>query len=411
MGSLSKTSTKINTMHTLTLDESIKLEHGRTLEAGREWYVTNGMIGAIMDDYRRVKCKDGKERALVSLAHAKPVKEVPFNPKKNWNGKTIHMFRGGGWGDIMFLSPLIRELKRRWPKVHIRVCCATEYAPALLGIDVEFSPMPVAVDEVKPGDAAIFYEGTIENNPDADSVHAVDLFAAKLGIELTDRTYPKSLRKRVGIQVMASSPVRTYHSRMLTRVAELLIEQGNEVYLFGRKGSVQANVPGAVNLAEADLDMRKSVAVMSTCDVMLTPDSSLFHVAQALNIPSVALFGSFDAKLRITNPENTVIIQANGACAPCFFHSHQDVQFPEDRPCSIAGFCTVLAGIAPERVVKAVNHWLNQGLPADGGNGDAKPANVSGDGLDLDGLKVNSRRGSRARSKRHPLPAGAKRRR
>lgn len=410
-------------MHIVTFSEDLLFQQGATMKAGVPYYMTNGTCGLILDDHRRIACKDGRERAIMNIAQIKPAVDTPFDPKKDWNGRTIHMFRGGGWGDIMFLGPTVRELRRRWPKVKIHIHCGTEYIPALDGLDVLATPMPVAVSEIKRGDAAVFYEGTIEASEEAERQHAVQLFAAKFGMKLTDLSlewelpeaerlkawdqFPRSMRKRVGIQVAASSPVRTYHPQMLASAVDLILAEGYEVFLFGRPGQFKLNnqSPLMTDLSEKELSMRESVATMTTCDVMVTPDSSLFHVAQALGIPVVGLFGSFRADLRVTDPSKALIIQAQGSCAPCFFHANQQTQFPEGRPCSIAKFCTVLAAIPPAQILKGVQMHL--GIDPDASNGGLAADPVKRNAVRLKGRSNNPSGGARNVNRRRSL-AGSK---
>lgn len=335
---------------------------------GKGYYVTNPTCGTMMTDSRQIKCQDGKLRPIFSQIRFEPAQDIPIDFNENYNGRTIHLWRFGGFGDVMWFAPIVRALKRLWPECIVNIVCGLEYQCALIGMDVKVSTMPLAKDQVKRGDAAFFFEGTVENSDESEHIHALDLFAQKVGVDLLDdrhlewhttegeywearERFPRNRKPRVGIQVAASSPVRSYHPAMLSLVVSQLNDLGIESYLFGRPGQLEFNMEGAVNLSKENLTMRQSVAVLQTCDACLVPDSSLFHVAQALSIPTVALFGSFKASLRVTNPSKCRIIEAKGECAPCFFHSMPQTQFPLNKPCTHANFCTVLAAIPPERIV------------------------------------------------------------
>jgi heptosyltransferase-2 len=79
-------------------------------------------------------------------------------------------------------------------------------------------------------------------------------------------------------------------------------------------------VPGTVNLA-GRTSLRELLQVLSLCRLLLTNDTGPAHVAAALGVPVVALFGS-------TSPELTApglpgdprhrILRAPPPCAPCF---------------------------------------------------------------------------------------------
>ena len=81
----------------------------------------------------------------VSIA-AEPWK--PLDASQDWNGKTIMVVRAGGYGDIMLATPMLRELKARWPKCRVVFSCHRSYACLLDGspwVDaVAPYPLPVA---------------------------------------------------------------------------------------------------------------------------------------------------------------------------------------------------------------------------------------------------------------------------
>jgi heptosyltransferase-2 len=111
-----------------------------------------------------------------------------------------------------------------------------------------------------------------------------------------------------------------------------------------------AQVPEALPLA-GRTNLRELMQVLSGCRVLLTNDSGPAHVAAALGVPVVALFGS-------TSPELTApglpgdprhrILQAIVPCTPCF-----------RRECPIDLRC--MEGIRVEAVVDAVLGLLAHG--------------------------------------------------
>ena len=40
-----------------------------------------------------------------------------FTPDLDWNGKRLLIHRFGGAGDLLFITPLLREIKERWPEI------------------------------------------------------------------------------------------------------------------------------------------------------------------------------------------------------------------------------------------------------------------------------------------------------
>jgi heptosyltransferase-2 len=82
------------------------------------------------------------------------------------------------------------------------------------------------------------------------------------------------------------------------------------------------NLIGRTTVAEV-------LALIGRCSLFLSNDSGLMHVAAALNIPQVALFGSTDPqKTAPLNNRAVVIHPEHVGCTPCFKRS-----CPEDLEC------------------------------------------------------------------------------
>lgn len=298
-----------------------------------------------------------------------------FDPEQYWGGRNILFVRPGGFGDLLFLTPTFAELKRRWPECRIYVACFERYRPALENNpDVDgFVDYPVAMEEWEEFQAHVWLEKLIEGNAAAEKIHAVDLAAARCGIQfetleargmryfvtkeeaaIAQRDFPRGEQARIGIQVSASGRCRIYPH--ILEVAKLLWREGHEVFLFGAPGEVKTDSPeGLVNLMALNKTFRESCAILATCDVLVGPDSALVHVAGALGVACVALYGPFPWRLRTAYAPETFALQGSGPCSPCFHHARPGQhQFPTWGPCNKTGRCEVLAAITPERVVREV---------------------------------------------------------
>ena len=90
------------------------------------------------------------------------------------------------------------------------------------------------------------------------------------------------------------------------------------------------------------------------------PSTAVFVIGYLLGYGLIALFRS------LVPGGPAYILQAEGECAPCFFHSglKENEQFPDDRPCTLAKFCTVLASISPREIADMVKLALNPSQPA-----------------------------------------------
>jgi len=90
----------------------------------------------------------------------------------------------------------------------------------------------------------------------------------------------------------------------------------------------------------------EALALVGQCSLFLSNDSGLMHVAAALHIPQVALFGSSDPKKTAPLNDRAVVIHPRQVnCTPCFKSS-----CPEDLEC--------LKAITVDEVYSAVEHLL-----------------------------------------------------
>lgn len=301
-----------------------------------------------------------------------------FDPSEDWNDREILFVRPGGFGDLLFLTPIFREMRRRWPRVRICVSCFDRYKVALEHNDdiAEFVPYPVYITTWKQFDAHIWLENILERNEDAREMHAIDVIAKRVKLEFADKTmryeieksektraefeFPRDpAQKRVGVQMTASGTCRRYpHSADLVRA---LFLEGLEVFLFGRPHEVRTDEPkGIVNIMMKGKEFRESCAILSTCDVVVAPDSALVHVAGALQIPAVGLYGPFPWAFRTAYAEKTYSLQGMCPVAPCFHHSGGGrPKFPTVGPCNDTGKCEAMAAIPIDRIVRQVQKVLN----------------------------------------------------
>ncbi len=302
----------------------------------------------------------------------------PFRDDRDWNGKRLLFMRAGGFGDLILLTPVLREIKRRWPTCHIAVSTMTHYAAVYEGLDFvnEIVPFPLPWSIAEEFGAWTFYENAIEKNPRAHDLHMTELFGELAGVGKIENLlpaykisaseaiwaqvqYPRIPNmRRVCVQHATSAKCRIYSEMGL--VCSLLEQRGWEVLLLGQKGGPfepklptdDKLPPNLRNLIAAGLTFRQSAAVINTADVFIGPDSALLHIAGALEVPAVGLYGPFPWQLRTAHCPTTVAISGTGDCAPCNHHVNATMRnhFPANCPSASTGYCQVLKEIKPERV-------------------------------------------------------------
>ena len=63
--------------------------------------------------------------------------------------------------------------------------------------------------------------------------------------------------------------------------------------------------------------LQQAIALIKTCDVFVSNDSGLMHVAAALHTPTIAIFGSTDHIATGPYSDNAVILRREMECSPC----------------------------------------------------------------------------------------------
>jgi heptosyltransferase-2 len=161
----------------------------------------------------------------------------------------------------------------------------------------------------------------------------------------------------------AWGPSKRWPAKRFTSVAARLAERyGIQPMFFGSEhdrplvNKIVSAIPGgAVNLAGAFRNLRHLVAAVSECKLMVTNDSGPMHIAAALGVPLVAIFGPTDEKR--SGPwsirGNAVVLSRNPECRPCY-----------SPFCRVQGW-PCMNGVKVSDVMKATERLLDGGKRSD----------------------------------------------
>jgi lipopolysaccharide heptosyltransferase II len=170
---------------------------------------------------------------------------------------------------------------------------------------------------------------------------------AKLGV-FSDRPF-------VALFPGASIPERRWGAEKFRDLAVRLHGRGLPVVVIGGKGDERAgetisaeglglNLAGRTSLAE-------TAALLTRSLLLLTGDSGVLHIAVALGVPTVSLFGPGIARKWAPRGENHIVLNRHLSCSPC-------TRFGYTPRCSIGACC--LAEIAVDEVEEAVMNLLEK---------------------------------------------------
>jgi heptosyltransferase-2 len=126
----------------------------------------------------------------------------------------------------------------------------------------------------------------------------------------------------------------------------LATARGASIALFGSKGERELcgevaqllNGHQVINYA-GQTTLAQFIDLASGCELFLTNDSGSMHIASALGVPTVAIFGATDDSTTGPTGRNARVVRHPVDCSPCLL-----------RECPIDHRC--MTGVGAERVVQ-----------------------------------------------------------
>jgi len=122
--------------------------------------------------------------------------------------------------------------------------------------------------------------------------------------------------------------------RFATTLNALAKKMDADVILFGTQGeaAVSAAIRAGLKRAPVDLTGRTAIAdlpaLLSRCNLFIGNDSGAMHVAAAVGLPIVAVFGPTDPYGTVPVTPNCSVVQDKPYCSPCFLR-----RCPTDHRC------------------------------------------------------------------------------
>ncbi len=152
--------------------------------------------------------------------------------------------------------------------------------------------------------------------------------------------------------VGASWETKLWHAAPAGAVVDRLGERGMEVVLLGGPGDceVAREIAAASRHDPVDLTGRTSlrdiVGVLERAAVALGPDSGPMHIAAAVGVPVVGLFGATSPKRSAPYGFEHLVVEGDAPCRPCY-----SKRCPIDREC--------MKAISAEVVVAKIDEALH----------------------------------------------------
>lgn len=128
----------------------------------------------------------------------------------------------------------------------------------------------------------------------------------------------------VGLFPGSNAPARRWPSDRFSEVARTLLARGGQVVVLGGAAeraltaAVAAGATGALDLG-GETDLGGLAAILSLCDLVVTNDTGPMHLAGALGVPTVTLWGSSDPmEVGPPGPRHLRVTGMDLPCKPCF---------------------------------------------------------------------------------------------
>jgi heptosyltransferase-2 len=122
----------------------------------------------------------------------------------------------------------------------------------------------------------------------------------------------------------AYGPAKMWFPERFAAVVDRLIDDtGAQAILFGSGGDKESTAAVARNARHCLIDiagktnLKEAIVLISRCALFLSNDSGLMHVAGALGIPTVAIFGSTNPVTTSPLGEKSIVVHREVPCSPC----------------------------------------------------------------------------------------------
>jgi len=152
----------------------------------------------------------------------------------------------------------------------------------------------------------------------------------------------------------AFGTAKRWPAERFAAVADALSRRlGTTTLIFGSRGEqeVAREVARAMKTTSLDLAGRtpllEAAAIIGRCSLFVTNDSGLMHLASALDVPLVAVFGPTDPQTTSPLGKNSRLVRGRANCAPCLKR-----HCPTDHRC--------LLSVSPEEVLEAALGLLEE---------------------------------------------------
>lgn len=296
-------------------------------------------------------------------AEATPIPSRPITSET----QRLLVFFPGGIGDVISLKPVLQAFREQRPEVSVAVVSSLA-DHCLVGDVATLYDYPIPEAIANQYDAWV---NIAETDRASVGQELSETFAEFLGIECPQTAanlkvdnglafalqgyLADPFRPRIGIHMDSASHFRSIPRYLGALVMMSLIDKGFDCYVLGgpenrvvftQNGAGTAPPEHIYDMTGFLGPLEHYMAFLKHMDVLLTCDTGALHIAGALGVPTVGVFGMTDGSKRTSFYPSVSYVQAEKDCSPC-------ERVTEEVPCDNQ-WCLAIAEIGPEKLVQKV---------------------------------------------------------
>jgi len=280
--------------------------------------------------------------------------------------RNVLIIRLSSLGDVLLTTPLIRSLKSKYPDINVDFVVKRQYSMVLKGNpylrriffpdeEIDVTQYDVIVDlqnNLRSCKIRLKFEKRVvkfkkysldkyllvnfkvnrfRELPAIPVRYAETVEKGLLDESGLDLLIPDSVKSRltedkqtIGICPGSRHFTKRYPAEKFIEVGNKLASEGFRVVVIGGEdeknicAEISDSINGAINLSTEN-DLHQIAADMKRCDGIICNDSGLMHVACAVKVPVVVIFGSSVREFGFTpyGNKHKVVERENLSCRPC----------------------------------------------------------------------------------------------
>ena len=249
------------------------------------------------------------------------VRWAEYLEKRQFISKVLFI-RAGGLGDVLLATPVVRAVKRKFPKAKISFATSV---PEVLQGNLNIDEV-VSMYGLQPNNYDLVVDLYYERTP---KIHIVQAYLEQAGVESNDWSLDFQLKpedvkfaaEKFGSgQWVVIHTGKTWVSRewSIDKWQQLVYQlqvEGYNIAEVGRGDTVR--LEGISYSACGRVTVGQMAGLISQAKLFVGIDSLPAHIAQAVGTKSVVLYGAVDPKLRVVNSKLQTSVFADIECRGC----------------------------------------------------------------------------------------------